>query len=132
MADLTDEARNFYRKIRRDGWKEIGCAAILELVRLRRQALEEQTATCFWLSMFRQTYSRGSDPISSDSVRELRNLLRVKKSSDGPSPIERTLHTQSRFLEDVGVDHRRADILVSHQLLNGADVAALFQKVRCE
>jgi hypothetical protein len=41
---------------------------------------------------------------------------------DGSEPIERAADALQALLEDVGVDHRRLDVLVAQQFLHGADV----------
>ena len=46
--------------------------------------------------------------------------------------IEWTLDTQRTSLKDVCVHHRRAQILMPQQLLDGADIVPRFQQVRGE
>jgi hypothetical protein len=48
------------------------------------------------------------------------------------SRIERAAHAAGASIEDVGVDHRRADVLVAHEFLDRADVVAALQEVRRE
>ena len=43
--------------------------------------------------------------------------------------IERALHATAAAVEDVTVDHGRPDILVTQELLNGADVIVIFQQM---
>ena len=47
-------------------------------------------------------------------------------------PIGRATDASRTPVEDVGVDHRRADVPVTEQLLDSADVVALFQEVSGE
>ena len=47
-------------------------------------------------------------------------------------PVQRTLNAEGASAQDVGVDHGRGDILVSQELLDGADVRARFEQVRGE
>jgi len=35
-------------------------------------------------------------------------------------------------VEDMGVDHRGADVVVAEEFLHGADVVAVFEQMRCE
>jgi hypothetical protein len=44
--------------------------------------------------------------------------------------IERAADSQSATIEDVGVDHRRLDVLVAEEFLHRADVVAGFEQVR--
>ena len=44
------------------------------------------------------------------------------------SCIERTSHSESEFLHDVSVDHRRFNILVPQQLLDGANVVSMMSR----
>ena len=46
--------------------------------------------------------------------------------------IQRAFDRQSAALEDVGVDHGGADILVAEQFLNGADIVPVLEKMRGE
>jgi hypothetical protein len=46
--------------------------------------------------------------------------------------IERASDGQSAFGEDMGIDHRRPDVAVAQEFLDGTDVVALFQKTGCE
>ena len=46
--------------------------------------------------------------------------------------MERGAHPQTRLGHDVGVNHRRIDVLVPEQFQNGANVVAVLQKVRAE
>ena len=43
--------------------------------------------------------------------------------------VERALDAEGPAAEDVGVDHGRADVFVTEQLLDGADVGPGFQQV---
>ena len=43
------------------------------------------------------------------------------------SSIQRTSHTQPRLIQDVGINHRRRDILVAQQLLNRANVIPVLE-----
>jgi hypothetical protein len=43
--------------------------------------------------------------------------------------IQRAFYCHSTFLHDVCVNHCSADIFVSEQFLNGADIVAVFQQV---
>ena len=47
----------------------------------------------------------------------------------GDSVIPGTLNGLSSLVESVGVDHGGADVLVSQEFLDGADVAAGLQEV---
>ena len=46
--------------------------------------------------------------------------------------IQRTLYAHPAFIENMRVDHRCLDILVTQQFLNGSDVITTLQKVSCE
>ena len=46
--------------------------------------------------------------------------------------IERASDRESTFREDVGIDHRRPDVAVAQQLLDGTDIVAHFQQSGCE
>ena len=39
-----------------------------------------------------------------------------------PSHVQRAAHAQPRLTQDVGINHRRSDVLVPEQLLHGANV----------
>lgn len=43
--------------------------------------------------------------------------------------VQRTAHRQSAAVEDVGVDHRRLNLFVPQQILNGSDVVPVFEHV---
>ena len=43
--------------------------------------------------------------------------------------VQRTFHSEPPALEHMGVDHRRFDVLVAEQLLDGPNVVAIFEKV---
>ena len=43
--------------------------------------------------------------------------------------IQRAAHRAAAQIQDVGVDHRRGHIRVAEQVLHGADVVAVLQKV---
>src|SRR5690606_20717645 len=45
------------------------------------------------------------------------------------SAIQRTEHATAAPIQDVRIDHRGADVAVSEQLLDGANVIALLEKV---
>ncbi len=47
-------------------------------------------------------------------------------------PIDRTLDAQATAVEDVRVDHRRADVSVAEQFLDGANVVARLEQMRRE
>ena len=47
-------------------------------------------------------------------------------------PIQRTHHAAPAAIEHVRVDHRRADVGMTEQLLHGANVVARFKQVRGE
>jgi hypothetical protein len=47
-----------------------------------------------------------------------------------PSAIKWTADAAGAAIENVGVDHDGAYVVVSEQLLDGADVLAVFQHVR--
>jgi len=53
-------------------------------------------------------------------------------TNTAPQPIERVAHAEWTLLQHVRVEHRRAHILVTEQLLHGAEVAAVFEQVRRE
>jgi hypothetical protein len=42
------------------------------------------------------------------------------------------MHSVAALVEDMGVDHRRADVPMPEQFLNRLDVVAVFQQVRGE
>lgn len=44
--------------------------------------------------------------------------------------IQRTSYGQSPFVEDVGVDHGGADVLMAQEFLDGSNVVPLLQKMR--
>jgi len=46
--------------------------------------------------------------------------------------VERTPDAEGPPLEDVSVDHGRRDVVVTQELLDGADVVARFEEVGCE
>src|SRR5215510_11388721 len=46
--------------------------------------------------------------------------------------IQRTPHADTRLLHDVGVDHRRRDILVPEELLHRPDIIASLEQVGCK
>src|SRR5687767_7662051 len=46
--------------------------------------------------------------------------------------IQRAADAAATPVEDVGVDHRRGDVAVAKQLLNGTDVVAVLEKMRGE
>jgi len=46
--------------------------------------------------------------------------------------VEWTQDAAASAVEDMGVDHRRRDILVPQQLLHGPDVVAGLQQVGCK
>ena len=50
----------------------------------------------------------------------------------GPELIERAPYTPAALVQDVRVNHRRADVAVAEQLLDGPDVVAGFEQVGCE
>ena len=53
-------------------------------------------------------------------------------SSASEEAVGRGLDAGGAAVQDVGVDHRRGEILVAEQLLDRADVAAGFEQVRGE
>jgi hypothetical protein len=61
-----------------------------------------------------------------------RRISGSKKSGTCPKLIERTLHAASTLIEYVCVNHRRAHISVSKQLLDRADIVARLEQVRRE
>jgi hypothetical protein len=48
------------------------------------------------------------------------------------SPIEGTLYATTAPVQDVGVDHRRPDVFVAEEFLDGADVVADLEQVSRE
>src|SRR5664279_4944214 len=46
--------------------------------------------------------------------------------------VERAAHALAATVENVRVDHRRADVLVAEQLLDGADAVAALEQMRRE
>ena len=46
------------------------------------------------------------------------------------SSVQRTSYTLAALIQDVRINHRRTHILMSQQFLHGADIIAIFQKVR--
>ena len=61
------------------------------------------------------------------------NTIRAASESGGPAacwlPVEGTADATGAPIEHVGVDHRRADVIVAEQFLDGADVVAVFEQV---
>ena len=55
--------------------------------------------------------------------------MRRVRSARPLQSIQRALCAAAAFLEDVGVDHRCADVCVAEQLLDGAEVVAVFEEV---
>ena len=51
--------------------------------------------------------------------------------SSRPSPglVERAPHAATATVQDMGVDHGGADVLVSEELLDGADVVAVLEEM---
>src|SRR5262249_51870552 len=47
-------------------------------------------------------------------------------------PVCRTADGSGAAVEDVGVDHGRAHVLVTQELLDGPDIVAFLQQMRCE
>ena len=47
-------------------------------------------------------------------------LLIAQRAADG----------ETRFVQEVGVNHRRGNVLVPKQILNGTDIVATFKQVR--
>ena len=41
--------------------------------------------------------------------------------------IQRTLHPKARLIQDMGIDHRRAYIAVTQQLLHRPDIVPIFE-----
>ena len=60
------------------------------------------------------------------------NRCRVAAIVRGPSVVERTANTEGAAVEHVGVDHGRADVVVTEQHLDRADVGSGFEQVRGE
>jgi len=58
----------------------------------------------------------------------LTSLLKGEAHSQ-EHPVGGALDPGRAPVEDVGIDHRGADVLVAEQLLDGADVVALLQQV---
>jgi hypothetical protein len=48
------------------------------------------------------------------------------------SAIQRTLDSQRTSIDDVRVDHRGSQVVMTEQLLDGADVVARFEQMGCE
>ncbi len=46
--------------------------------------------------------------------------------------VDRALDPQGASLENVGVDHGRADVLVAEERLDGSDVGSILEQMRCE
>ena len=46
--------------------------------------------------------------------------------------VEGAADAERPGVEDVGIDHRGPDIVVAEEFLDGADVLAGFEEVRCE
>jgi hypothetical protein len=44
--------------------------------------------------------------------------------------IQGTAHPQAIFVENVGVDHHRSNILMPQQFLHGVDILAILERVR--
>ena len=53
-------------------------------------------------------------------------------SSHRSQAIERALHATATTINDVGVNHRGRDILVSQQFLDCADIVAILNEMRRE
>ena len=47
----------------------------------------------------------------------------------GSEAVERALYAKRAAVENVGVDHRRADVFVAEERLDGSDVGAVFEEV---
>jgi len=47
-------------------------------------------------------------------------------------PVRRALDAEAAAVEDMGVDHRGSDVAVPEQLMDGANVIARLQEMRCE
>lgn len=53
-----------------------------------------------------------------------------RRDGGGPRPaVHGAAHRPGTALQDMRVDHRRAHVVVTQQLLHGADVVAVFQQV---
>jgi hypothetical protein len=50
----------------------------------------------------------------------------------GTAIVEGAPDAVGAAVEDVGVDHGRADVVVAEQLLDGADVVAVLKEVGCK
>jgi hypothetical protein len=60
----------------------------------------------------------------------LGNAIRAAKQ--GPvlaSAVEWAAYAARTAIEDVGIDHRGADVFVAEQLLDGSDVVAVLEKM---
>jgi hypothetical protein len=62
-------------------------------------------------------------------VPHCRGISRSADSRPGPELIERTTDAPAALIEHVRVDHRGADVAVSEQFLDRADVIASFKKM---
>ena len=60
--------------------------------------------------------------------------MRIGKSSSvmASKSVSRTANTRRAAVEDLGIDHRRLDVLGGQQSLNGSDVMAACEQVRCK
>ena len=47
-------------------------------------------------------------------------------------PVDRAAHSGWSTVQDVGVDHRRTDIAMAEQVLDGPDVVTILEQVRGE
>ena len=65
-------------------------------------------------------YQGKAKPGSTKTINESRLL----PSNDTASAVKRTSNTTAASIQHMGVDHCGLDILVTQQLLNGADVIA--------
>ena len=58
-----------------------------------------------------------------------RRLARLGGGARRGEAVHRTADAQAPTVQDVGVNHRRADIRVAEELLDGADVVAGFEEM---
>lgn len=59
-------------------------------------------------------------------------LARQPPAPQGAGSIQRATHGQAAALEDVGVDHGGAHVLVAEEFLHRTDVVAVFQEMGSE
>ena len=57
------------------------------------------------------------------------SLCRLQSARIDPKLIRRTMNSLTAAIQDMGIDHRGADISVPQELLNGPGVVSVFQQM---